>query len=107
MASQTASDRLLETLLAWGVDTIFGIPGDGINGIIEADIACKRRFQSEGGPTIESRAARISPSPSAAAPRRCHRSAAASRGSLPPRAKANHAMPPPLHGIRRARALAA
>ena len=36
MASQTASDRLVETLLAWGVDTIFGIPGDGINGIIEA-----------------------------------------------------------------------
>ena len=25
-----------ETLIDWGVDTIFGIPGDGINGIIEA-----------------------------------------------------------------------
>src|SRR5438874_7165978 len=36
MASPTASDILVETLLAWGVDTIFGIPGDGINGIIEA-----------------------------------------------------------------------
>jgi pyruvate dehydrogenase (quinone)/pyruvate oxidase len=36
MASQTASDILVETLLAWGVDTIFGLPGDGINGIIEA-----------------------------------------------------------------------
>jgi pyruvate dehydrogenase (quinone) len=36
MASQTASDILVETLLDWGVDTIFGIPGDGINGIIEA-----------------------------------------------------------------------
>jgi pyruvate dehydrogenase (quinone) len=36
MASETASDRLVETLLDWGVDTIFGIPGDGINGIIEA-----------------------------------------------------------------------
>ncbi|TMK06074.1 MAG: pyruvate oxidase, partial [Alphaproteobacteria bacterium] len=32
----TASDVLVETLLAWGVDTVFGIPGDGINGIIEA-----------------------------------------------------------------------
>src|SRR5438270_2006424 len=32
----TASEVLVETLLAWGVDTVFGIPGDGINGIIEA-----------------------------------------------------------------------
>src|SRR5690242_3051225 len=36
MASQTTSDALVETLLDWGVDTVFGIPGDGINGIIEA-----------------------------------------------------------------------
>ncbi|WP_249789700.1 thiamine pyrophosphate-dependent enzyme [Bradyrhizobium hereditatis] len=36
MASPTASDVLVETLLDWGVDTVFGIPGDGINGIIEA-----------------------------------------------------------------------
>lgn len=36
MASSTASDVLVETLLDWGVDTIFGLPGDGINGIIEA-----------------------------------------------------------------------
>src|SRR5205085_3611885 len=34
--STTASDILVETLLAWGVDTVFGIPGDGINGIVEA-----------------------------------------------------------------------
>jgi len=32
----TASDVLVDTLMAWGVDTVFGIPGDGINGIIEA-----------------------------------------------------------------------
>ena len=31
-----ASDVLVEKLLAWGVDTIFGLPGDGINGVIEA-----------------------------------------------------------------------
>src|ERR1700712_2555136 len=31
-----ASDVLVETLLAWGVDVIFGQPGDGINGIMEA-----------------------------------------------------------------------
>jgi pyruvate dehydrogenase (quinone) len=36
MASTTAADTLVETLLDWGVDTIFGIPGDGINGIIES-----------------------------------------------------------------------
>jgi pyruvate dehydrogenase (quinone)/pyruvate oxidase len=36
MASPTASDVLVDTLIDWGVDTVFGIPGDGINGIIEA-----------------------------------------------------------------------
>ena len=36
MGSPTASDILVETLIKWGVDTVFGIPGDGINGIIEA-----------------------------------------------------------------------
>src|SRR3954470_11411205 len=30
------SDILVECLIAWGVDTIFGIPGDGINGVMEA-----------------------------------------------------------------------
>ncbi|MDP9128290.1 MAG: thiamine pyrophosphate-binding protein, partial [Pseudomonadota bacterium] len=34
--SDTAADVLVQTLIDWGVDTIFGIPGDGINGIIEA-----------------------------------------------------------------------
>lgn len=33
---QTASDVLVETLLDWGVEVIFGLPGDGINGIMEA-----------------------------------------------------------------------
>src|SRR5581483_1111684 len=36
MANPTAADVLIETLMDWGVDTIFGLPGDGINGIIEA-----------------------------------------------------------------------
>lgn len=31
-----ASDMLVERLMDWGVDTIFGIPGDGINGVFEA-----------------------------------------------------------------------
>ena len=32
----TAADILIETIQDWGVDTIFGLPGDGINGIMEA-----------------------------------------------------------------------
>src|SRR5689334_3451255 len=35
MASMTAADVLVERLIDWGVDTIFGLPGDGINGIME------------------------------------------------------------------------
>ena len=31
-----ASDMLLDTIYDWGVTTIFGLPGDGINGIMEA-----------------------------------------------------------------------
>ena len=34
--SHTTADLLVERLVAWGVDTIFGFPGDGINGIFEA-----------------------------------------------------------------------
>src|SRR5919201_648540 len=34
--SETASDLLVERLMDWGVDTVFGIPGDGINGFMEA-----------------------------------------------------------------------
>jgi pyruvate dehydrogenase (quinone) len=34
--AKTGGDILVENLIDWGVDTIFGIPGDGINGIIEA-----------------------------------------------------------------------
>jgi pyruvate dehydrogenase (quinone)/pyruvate oxidase len=36
MADQTASDVFAERLIAWGVDTIFGLPGDGINGFMDA-----------------------------------------------------------------------
>jgi pyruvate dehydrogenase (quinone)/pyruvate oxidase len=32
----TAADVMVQILIDWGVDTIFGIPGDGINGLIEA-----------------------------------------------------------------------
>jgi pyruvate dehydrogenase (quinone) len=32
----TLSDAVIERLVTWGVDMIFGIPGDGINGFVEA-----------------------------------------------------------------------
>ncbi|MDQ3742781.1 MAG: thiamine pyrophosphate-binding protein [Acidobacteriota bacterium] len=32
----TAADVLIEGIIDWGVDTVFGLPGDGINGIMEA-----------------------------------------------------------------------
>src|ERR1700760_4750146 len=34
--AKTVGDLLVERLVAWGVDTIFGFPGDGVNGIFEA-----------------------------------------------------------------------
>jgi pyruvate dehydrogenase (quinone)/pyruvate oxidase len=34
--AKTAADVLVETLQDWGVEVIFGLPGDGINGIMEA-----------------------------------------------------------------------
>src|SRR5690349_2087595 len=36
MASMTAADVLVQSLIDWDVDTIFGLPGDGINGLIES-----------------------------------------------------------------------
>lgn len=33
---QIASEVLIERLADWRVDTVFGIPGDGINGIMRA-----------------------------------------------------------------------
>ncbi len=32
----TAADVMIETLINWGVEVIFGFPGDGINGIFES-----------------------------------------------------------------------
>src|SRR5438874_9641618 len=34
--AKTAAQILVDRLIEWGVDTIFGLPGDGINGIMEA-----------------------------------------------------------------------
>src|SRR5262252_5971939 len=32
----TGADVLIETLIDWGVDIVFGLPGDGIDGIMES-----------------------------------------------------------------------
>src|SRR3954469_10020643 len=34
--ADTGADVMIESLIDWGVEVIFGIPGDGINGIMEA-----------------------------------------------------------------------
>ena len=34
--ADTAADVLVDTLIEWGVEVVFGLPGDGINGIMEA-----------------------------------------------------------------------
>src|SRR5579875_1360760 len=43
--NMNASDVLVERLIAWGVDTIFGLPGDGINGVFEALRKNKERIR--------------------------------------------------------------
>ncbi len=34
--AMTAADVLIETLIDWGVEVVFGLPGDGIDGMMEA-----------------------------------------------------------------------
>ncbi len=34
--THTASDQLVERLIEWGIDVCFGLPGDGINGVMES-----------------------------------------------------------------------
>jgi pyruvate dehydrogenase (quinone)/pyruvate oxidase len=43
--AKTCSDILIKTLIAWDVDTVFGLPGDGINGVIEALRKAKDRVR--------------------------------------------------------------
>jgi pyruvate dehydrogenase (quinone) len=40
-----AADILVETLIEWKVDVVFGLPGDGINGIMEALRTRRDRIQ--------------------------------------------------------------
>src|SRR5438105_7644898 len=34
--SRTVAEALIDRLIEWGVTVVFGLPGDGINGIMEA-----------------------------------------------------------------------
>lgn len=33
---KTVADILITRLIDWGVDTVFGLPGDGVNGLFES-----------------------------------------------------------------------
>jgi pyruvate dehydrogenase (quinone)/pyruvate oxidase len=43
--AKTAGDVLVDVLEEWGVDVIFGLPGDGINGIIESLRQAQKRIR--------------------------------------------------------------
>src|ERR1700727_1349140 len=43
--AQIASELLVERLADWGVDTVFGLPGDGINGLMEGLRRCADRVK--------------------------------------------------------------
>src|SRR5882724_5430450 len=43
--SVTAADVLVQVLQEWGVEVIFGLPGDGINGIMEALRKCQDKIR--------------------------------------------------------------
>jgi pyruvate dehydrogenase (quinone) len=43
--AKTLADLLVERLIDWGVDTMFGLPGDGINGIFESLRLNKERIR--------------------------------------------------------------
>jgi pyruvate dehydrogenase (quinone) len=43
--AKTVADLLIERLIDWGVETIFGFPGDGVNGIFEALRTHEKKIQ--------------------------------------------------------------
>jgi pyruvate dehydrogenase (quinone)/pyruvate oxidase len=42
---ETVSDHVVQILQDWGVDIVFGLPGDGINGLVEAFRKAKGRIR--------------------------------------------------------------
>ena len=47
--SKQVADILYERLINWGVDTIFGFPGDGIDGLFEALRTHQEKMQVHPG----------------------------------------------------------
>ena len=47
--AQIASEALIARLAGWGVDTVFGLPGDGINGTVEGSRRNRDRGEWEVG----------------------------------------------------------
>ena len=47
----TVADYLLKRLGEWGVQRIYGFPGDGINGILAASGTCRRQTEVHPGST--------------------------------------------------------
>lgn len=43
--AETVSDHVVQILIDWGVDTVFGLPGDGINGLVEAFRKAQKRIR--------------------------------------------------------------
>jgi pyruvate dehydrogenase (quinone) len=43
--AKTVADLLVDRLIQWGVDTVFGLPGDGINGIFESLRRCQDKIK--------------------------------------------------------------
>ena len=43
--ADTVCDHVVEILVEWGVDTVFGLPGDGINGFVESLRRAKDRIR--------------------------------------------------------------
>src|ERR671936_1542872 len=43
--AKTAAEILIDTIHDWGVEVIFGLPGDGINGIMEALRKCQDKIR--------------------------------------------------------------
>jgi len=44
--ADTASDLLMDILIDWNVEIIFGLPGDGINGLVNGSAAQAERQNS-------------------------------------------------------------
>jgi pyruvate dehydrogenase (quinone) len=42
---EIVGESLAKRLIAWGVDTVFGLPGDGINGLIEGFRRCREEIE--------------------------------------------------------------